>query len=73
MCLGAIVMCEIRSIVFGMYDNWIKPRLAIQNVPHLANRIDVYLGGIMEEECAELNKKSSKKEWQMMVTGVKNS
>lgn len=71
MCLGAIVMCEIRSIVFGMRDNWIKPGLAIENVPHLAKRINLYLGGVLEMECAELYGKFSRKEFEMMRTGVK--
>lgn len=71
MCLGAIVMCEVRSIVFGIHDNWIKPRLAIENVPHLATRIDLYAGGVLELECAELYKRFSVKEYGMMVSGKK--
>jgi len=71
MCLGAIVMSEIRSIVFGMHDNWIKPKLAIENVPHLKKRINFYLGGVLESECAELIKQFSQKEYEMMVTGIK--
>lgn len=73
MCLGAIVMCEIGSIVFGMHDNWIKPRLAIENVPHLANRIDLYLGGVIEAECEELYKKFSLREHEMIKTEVKRT
>jgi len=71
MCLGAIVMCEINSIVFGIHDNWIKPRLAVENVPHLAKRIHNYLGGVLEAECAQLYKQFSKKEYEMMKTGIK--
>ncbi len=33
MCLGAIVMANIRSIVFGMPDNYIAARAAIEQVP----------------------------------------
>lgn len=71
MCLGAIVMCEIRSIVFGMHDNWIKPGLAIKNVPHLADRVDLYLGGVLEEECSQLYRQFSQAEYEMMKTGIK--
>ncbi|MBN2379980.1 nucleoside deaminase [candidate division WOR-3 bacterium] len=71
MCLGAIVMCEIRSIVFGMHDNWIKSGLAIENLPHLATSIDLYEGGVLEEECAQLYRRFSHKEYEMMVTGLK--
>jgi tRNA(adenine34) deaminase len=71
MCLGAIVMCEIRSIVFGIHDNWIKPRLVIENVPHLGKRVGNYLGGVLEEECSELYKRFSEKEYEMMVSGKK--
>jgi tRNA(adenine34) deaminase len=71
MCAGAIVMCNIRSIVFGVYDNWIKPKLAIENVPHLAKRVHNYLGGVLEEECSELIKQFSEKDYEMMKTGKK--
>jgi len=71
MCLGAIVMCEIRSIVFGIRDNWIKPWLAVENVPHLARRIHNYMGGVLEETCEELYKQFSRKEYETMKTGIK--
>lgn len=71
MCVGAIVMCNIRSIVFGVYDNWIKPKLAIENVPHLAKRVYNYLGGVLEEKCSELIKQFSEKDYEMMKTGKK--
>lgn len=69
MCLGAIVMSEIRSIVFGMHDEWIKPGRAIEHVPHLKKRIELYLGGVLESECAALIKQFSEKEYKMMLTG----
>jgi tRNA(adenine34) deaminase len=71
MCLGAIVMCEIGSVVFAMHDNWIMPGLAIKNVPHLRSRINLYLGGVMEKECSELYKTFSSREYEMMKTGIK--
>lgn len=71
MCLGAVVMSEVKSIVFGMHDNWIKPWLAMENVPHLKNRIDLYLGGVLEEECSQLYRRFSPKECDMMKPGNK--
>lgn len=69
MCLGAIVMCDIKHIVFGIDDNWIKPHLALENTPHIRKRVRRYVGGILEDECGEIYRRFSKREYIMMTEG----
>lgn len=53
MCLGAIVMANIENVVYGLDDNWIRPRdmLAMDYVIH---HIKNYLGGVLAEASAKL-------------------
>ncbi len=58
MCAGAIIHARIQRLVFGAYD----PRTgAIQSVAHILdqpyhNHKPTYLGGVLENECAQLLK-----------------
>ena len=62
MCLGAIVMANIRSVVFGMPDYYIRARSVIDNVEYVRRRIHNYVGGVLREECIELYKRYSEQE-----------
>jgi tRNA(adenine34) deaminase len=62
MCLGAIVMANIREIVYGMPDNYIQARLVIDAVPYIGKRVARYTGGVLQEECVALFRSFSEKE-----------
>lgn len=67
MCLGAIVMANIQSIVFGMPDNYIQPKIALDSIEYIRTRIRVYVGGILEEECIDLFRRFSERETSLLM------
>lgn len=69
MCLGAIVMANIRYIVFGMPDNYIRAREMIESLDYVRRRIKGYLGGILEKECIELFRRFSESETELCLKG----
>ncbi|MCR4429259.1 MAG: nucleoside deaminase [Caldiserica bacterium] len=69
MCLGAIVMANIRYIVYGIPDNYIRARTIIETVDYIKQRIHGYLGGILEEECVALYRRFSEKEVGLCLHG----
>ena len=69
MCLGAIVMANIREIVFGMPDNHIQPRLVIEHVPYIQNHIRRYTGGVLQDECVVLFRRFSEDEADLCLMG----
>ncbi len=73
MCLGAIVMANIREIVFGMPDNHIQPKLVIDSVPYIKNRVKRYSGGVLQEECVALFKRFSEEETELCLYGKRPS
>ncbi|MGE5594191.1 MAG: nucleoside deaminase [Betaproteobacteria bacterium] len=73
MCLGAIVMANIRNVVFGMHDNHLRARDFIAMSPYVRRRIHNYLGGVLENECIALYRRYSEQEADLMVTGMSRS
>ena len=69
MCLGAIVMANIRQVVFAMPDNYIQGRLAIEAVPYLRRRVHRYAGGVLQEESVALFRKFSPEEAELCLHG----
>jgi tRNA(adenine34) deaminase len=69
MCLGAIVMANIRNIVFGMPDNYTESRLAIEAIPYVRSRIHRYTGGVLEDESIALFRKFSPEEAALCLHG----
>jgi tRNA(adenine34) deaminase len=54
MCLGAIVMSDaVNHIVFALADRWINPSPMFE-IPHVRKHIQNYVGGVLEEESANL-------------------
>lgn len=51
MCLGAIVMTNIRAVVFGSYDLHAGAGCIIEPHPYIRARIQHYIGGVLREEC----------------------
>lgn len=69
MCLGAIVMANIREIVYGMPDNHTCARLAINAVPYLKRRVHRYVGGILRDDCIALYRTYSREEVDLCLNG----
>lgn len=69
MCLGAIVMANIREIVFGMPDNYIQGRLAIDAVPYIKKRVQRYTGGVLQDDCVSLFRRFSDEEAELCLHG----
>ena len=69
MCLGAIVMANIREIVFGMPDNHIQPRRVIEAVPYIRKRVLRYAGGVLKDECVTLFRRFSEEEAELCLHG----
>jgi tRNA(adenine34) deaminase len=70
MCLGAIVMANIREIVYGMPDNYIQARLVIDAVSYIGKRVSRYTGGVLQEECVALFRRFSEKEADACLNGL---
>ena len=69
MCLGAIIMANIRNIVFGMPDNYIEGRKIIEAVPYVGMRVLRYQGGVLEDDCVELFRRFSEEEATLALRG----
>ena len=54
MCLGVIVMANIRAIVFGAADDQTDVDAALKHVEYLRKRVQHYVGGILERQCVSL-------------------
>ena len=68
MCLGAIVMANIDNVVYGLEDNWIKPRDML-NINYIRRHIKNYVGGILADASAELWEKSQWDELYLLRNG----
>jgi tRNA(adenine34) deaminase len=54
MCLGAIVMTDIRHVVFGLPDPARGGSDMFTSIPYVKRQIHSYLGGILADESREL-------------------
>lgn len=54
MCISTIIMADIRNIVIGYQDKYMKTWEEIQNIGWLRTRINNYITGIKKKECMEL-------------------
>jgi tRNA(adenine34) deaminase len=63
MCLGAIVMANIDNVVYGLDDNWIKPREMLA-IDYVRRHIKNYAGGVLAEDSAKLWESS---EWDELL------
>jgi tRNA(adenine34) deaminase len=73
MCLGAIVMANIREIVYGMPDNYIQAQLVIDAVPYIKKRVSRYVGGVLQADCVALFRRFSEKEADACLMGKINN
>lgn len=68
MCLGAIVMANIDNIVYGLEDNWIKPRDML-SIKYVRRHIKNYVGGVLADASATLWEKSQWDELYLLREG----
>jgi len=68
MCLGAIVMSNIRHIVFGLEDRWIKPS-GMMSMEYVRRHIESYIGGVMADASADLFKRFRPQDLSIMQEG----
>ncbi|MBN2239922.1 MAG: nucleoside deaminase [Dehalococcoidales bacterium] len=68
MCLGAIVMSNIRHIVFSLEDKWIKPG-GMLDIDYVGRHVHNYIGGVLAEESLALYKKYKPSELPLILEG----
>lgn len=51
MCLGSIVMADVRHVVFGAADGARGGTDMLSNAPYVQSEIRRYVGGVLEAEC----------------------
>jgi len=73
MCIGAIVMANIRNIVFGMLDNYTAGRIALEANPYMKARIHGFDGGCLQEDCVALFRVFSPDEADLCLYGKAGS
>ena len=56
MCLPAIVMSNIRNIVYALDDNYMDTKQMISHTDYLNKRVYNYIGGVLAEESLNLLK-----------------
>jgi tRNA(adenine34) deaminase len=66
MCIGTIVMADIRNVVIGFEDKHMQTRKFIDGHSWLKDRVFNYIIGIKEEECKNLFRKYGD-EWDKRV------
>ncbi len=69
MCLGTIILANIRSIVFGVTDEYMQMAAYIQHSGYIRQRLHYYLGGVLAQESIALLEKYSKDDSQIILTG----
>jgi tRNA(adenine34) deaminase len=66
LCLGAIVMANVRNVVFGMSDRYMRPAEMVERVTYVRERIHGYLGGVRAAECEDLYRRYSPSELELV-------
>jgi tRNA(adenine34) deaminase len=54
MCIGTIVMANIRHVVFGVTDHYMETTTYINRHPYLHERIHHYVSRVLRMECTQL-------------------
>ena len=67
--MGAIVMANIRSVVYGAEDDYTRARSLMDSVEYVRHRIHHHVGGILADEARALYARFSQAEAEMMRTG----
>lgn len=59
MCLGTLIHSHVRKIVFGITDKYMDLEEFINTSKYMKDRIQLYVPGILEQDCIEVYKKYS--------------
>ncbi len=68
MCLGAIVMSNIRHIVYGLEDKWIKPS-GMMSIDYVRRHVETYVGGVMAQASVDLFQRFRPQDLSIMQEG----
>lgn len=71
MCLGTIVMANIRSIVFAVEDKYMNMKPYIDSNPYLKKRVHNYLSGVLTEESFSILKKYAPDDAEIIMNGIR--
>lgn len=71
MCLSTIVMANIRNVVFAIEDKYMSMEHFIQSNPYIQNRLHHYIGGILQDDSAEIIKTYSPFMAEVILNGKK--
>lgn len=71
MCLGAIVMSNIRHVVYGLADHWMESGQMLA-MSYVRRHIQHYLGGILEEESMALWARANRRELRLLLSGKRD-
>ncbi len=72
MCLGTIILANIRRVVFGITDKYMKMETYINCNDYPQKRLHLYQSGVLEEECREVFRKYSDERERRIVLGEVN-
>lgn len=68
MCLGTIVMANIRSVVYAVQDQYMQMETYFQH-PYLRQKIQHYLGGVLRDESVAILQKYAPWVADVILTG----
>lgn len=71
MCISALIMANIRNVVFAVEDKYMGTDKMIKNLPYIDERLHNYLGGIRAEESANLIKTYSSFDAEVILEGYR--
>jgi tRNA(adenine34) deaminase len=57
MCLGTLILSHVRKVVFGIKDGYMDMDTYINANPYVKDRLTLYLGGILVDECTDVFKR----------------
>ncbi|MEL7269569.1 MAG: nucleoside deaminase [Bacteroidota bacterium] len=69
MCLSTMILSHVRKVVFGIKDNYMEMDSFINKNEYVKKRLQLYLPGILEDECAAVFKKYSSEKDKAIVFG----
>lgn len=69
MCLGALVMADVPHVVFALHDRVVKSETTLEANPYMRRHIQSYVGGVLEEESAQIFGKYKPRELKYIQTG----
>lgn len=69
MCLGAVVMADVPHIIYALHDKVVHSKATLEANPYVRRHIKSYLGGLLEDESAEIIGRYNPRMLKYMQTG----